>query len=167
LSIQQPIAIFSWRKLIMESKEPQNEQGKPQSSTGDELVEELSKVGERFVELIRVAWNSEERKRIEGDLRSGLSTVASSLEDGIKQLAATREAQELKAAAEDMGEKVSTSKVVNELAANLRNGLAALGENLEKLAVDIRNRAAENDAAEKPANPPTDTQDIPIDKNAG
>jgi hypothetical protein len=42
-----------------------------------------------------VAWNSEERKRIEGDLRSGLSTVASSLEDGIKQLAATREAQEL------------------------------------------------------------------------
>jgi len=149
----------------MESKEPQSEQGKPQPSVGDELVGELTKVGERFAELIREAWNSEERKRIEGDLRVGLSTVATSLEDGIKQLAATREAQDLKAAAEGMGEKVSSSKVVNELAANLRNGLASLGENLEKLAVDIRSRAAENDAAAKPAAPADDAQDIPIDKH--
>src|SRR5215203_3400642 len=95
---------------------------------GKELIDELTNLGQRFVEVVEVAWNSEQRKKIEEDLRTGLVTVASSLEDGFKRVSSTKEAQEAVNAAEDVAEKVRTSKFAGELSGALAEGLRSLSE---------------------------------------
>ena len=50
---------------------------KASQEAGKELIDELTTLGYKFVEVVEVAWNSEQRKKIEEDLRSGLVTVTS------------------------------------------------------------------------------------------
>lgn len=130
-----------------------------------ELMDELAELANRLTNLGKSWWNSEQRKHLEQDLRTGAESVVASLESSIKQVAASQEAKELQAKAGEVGEKVATSKIVNDLAEALKNGLQALSAQLDKAAQDIE--------AKKPtqATAPTDasqddpaTKDIPINK---
>ena len=130
----------------------------PKSAAGQELVDELTKLGQRFIDVVEVAWNSEERKRAQEDLRTGLVSLAHSLEDGVKRVSSTKEAQNLVDAAEDVAEKVRTSKVAAEVSSALTQGLRALSEQLEKLAQEMQQKKAAGDGT-----PPAEgSQDIPI-----
>ncbi len=141
-------------------------------TTGQNLVEELNRLGNKFAEVVQVAWKSEQRKKIEQDLRSGLSSLAANLEEGVKQVADSEQAKELLNKAEDVAgtvaEKVQKSKFAQELADNLINGLRALTEEIDKFAADLQSKNKSTNT------PPTSSsgaqssadqaQDIPIDK---
>ena len=77
---------------------------------GDELVNELTELADRFANVVRVAWNSDQRKRIETDVKAGLDSLTTSLEDGFRQVSSSQEAKELQSKAGEVGEKVSGSK---------------------------------------------------------
>jgi len=135
---------------------------------GENLVEELNRLGNKFAEVIQVAWQSEQRKKIEQDLRNGLSSLATNLEEGVKQVAESEQAKELLNKAEDVAgtvaEHVQKSKFAQELADNLINGLRSLTEEIDKFAADLQSK-------HKSANPPSaanggsdQSQDIPINK---
>ncbi len=129
-----------------------------------ELMDELAELANRLANLGKSWWNSEQRRHIEQDLRTGAESVVASLESSIKQVASSQEAKELQAKAGEVGEKVATSKIVNELAEALKSGLQALSAQLDKAAQDIE---AKKQAQATPADAPQDdpaTQDIPIDK---
>ena len=140
----------------------QNTQSGPTSQdSGKELIDELTRLGQKFVDVVEVAWNSEQRKKIEEDLRTGLVTVASSLEDGFKRVSSTKEAQEAVNAAEEVAEKVRTSKIASELSEALAQGLRALSDQMDKLSSEMKkSSAAGAQSTSKPA--ANDTQDIPI-----
>lgn len=151
-----------------QSQSQPNEQ--PEDSTshaaGKELIDELTRLGHKFAEVVEVAWHSEQRKKIEEDLRTGLERLADSLETGIKRASETKEAQELRTKAEDVADKVRTSKVAGELGEALAQGLRSLSEQLDKLSDEMRKRGnaaadATADAADAAAEA---AQDIPIDK---
>jgi hypothetical protein len=130
-----------------------------------ELMDELAELANRLTNLGKSWWNSEQRKHIEQDLRTGAESVVASLESSIKQVASSQEAKELQAKAGEVGEKVATSKIVNDLAEALKSGLQALSAQLDKAAQDIETKKQAQ--APPPADAPQDdpaTQDIPIDK---
>lgn len=130
-----------------------------------ELMDELTELANRLTNLGKSWWNSEQRKHIEQDLRTGAESVVASLESSIKQVASSQEAKELQAKAGEVGEKVATSKVVNELAEALKSGLQALSVQLDKAAQDIeaKKQAQATPPADAPQEDPA-AQDIPIDK---
>jgi plasmid stabilization system protein ParE len=132
-----------------------------------DLREELNRLGQSFVEVIKVAWNSEQRRQLERDLKTGLNSLAENLEEGFKKVTASEEAQELRARAEDAAEAVSqrvrNSEVAQEIGDGLLKGLRSLGEQLDKLASELQ----QSKGPSTPSTPPTDqAQDIPVDKQS-
>lgn len=149
--------------------QPTGESGSqgPQTGSGQELMDELNRLGNKVVEVVDAAWNSDQRRRVEDDLRKGLESLAASLEEGIKQIGESKQAREFMDSAEDVAESVSskmrTSKVANELADALATGLRALSESMDRLAKDMKAKA-ESEATPPPAGKSDTPQDIPIDR---
>lgn len=154
----------------------------PQSQV---LIDELNRLGAKFAEAIDAAWKSEERKRLEDDLRTGVVSVAQSLETHLKEFSRREETQKVLDKAEHVAEQVRSSKVSQEIAGALAQGLRSLSEQLEKLAQDLREREKNQNPVdpasqatagtgtpppESPTVPPTpgatqaDGEDIPIQR---
>lgn len=131
------------------------------SDAGKELIDELTRVGQKFVEVVEVAWNSEQRKQIEEDLRTGLVSVAENLESGFKRVSNSKEAQEAVNAAEEVASKVRSSKIASELSEALAEGLRALSDQMDKLSSDLKQKNAASSSTSKNSQ---DAQDIPIDR---
>jgi hypothetical protein len=142
-----------------------------QAQLGQELLDELTQLADKFAAVVKTAWNSEQRKQIETDVRSGLSTMATSIEDGFKQVASTNEAKDLQTKATEVSEKVSSSKFFADMTSALTVGLRGLSDQLDKVAADIqtKNAQAGQPTGAKPATPPSGgdseaAKDIPISK---
>lgn len=133
------------------------------SNATQELLDELAGLASRLTDLGKSWWNSEQRKQLETDLRTGAESVVTALEGSLKQVAESQEAKELQVKAGEVTEKVAHSKVVNDLATALKNTLQTLSAQLDKAAQDLETRSA---AQTKPGEEASDpgTQDIPIDK---
>lgn len=155
-----------------QTQNPQSE-GASQGSSGAtpnpqlerDLREELNRLGQSFVEVVKVAWNSEQRRRLERDLKTGLNSLAENLEEGFKKVSVSEEAQELRTRAEDAAESVSqrlrNSEVAQEIGDGLLKGLRSLGAQLDKLAGELQPKGASTPTTR----PTTDqAQEIPIDK---
>jgi hypothetical protein len=148
-----------------ENKTETGSTGQTNQESGKELVDELTRLGQKFVDVVEVAWNSEQRKKIEEDLRTGLVSVASTLEDGFKRVSSTKEAQEAVNAAEDVAEKVRTSKIASELSEALAQGLRALSDQMDKLSNELKQKADSSASSPGATNASKDTQDIPINRD--
>lgn len=129
--------------------------------SGQELMEELGRLGARFVTLAEAAWASNERKQLEADLRKGLNSVVESLEEGFQRIRESEQTKESVAKAKDVAEhfteRVSTSQTAHELADGLMQGLRTLGERLDKLANEFSKEKANEDVAA------AKEQDIPVE----
>lgn len=136
----------------------------------DELFGELSHLAGQFVEVVRVAWNSDERRQLEADLKSGLSGVATGLEEGFRKVSENEQTQDVldkaENVAESVGDKIRDSKAANDLASSLLAGLRTLGEQLEHWAADINQAEGGEQSEGAEPTPQTDeeSQDIPIEK---
>lgn len=138
--------------------------GQSKQEAGNELIDELTRLGQKFVDVVEVAWNSEQRKQIEEDLRTGLVSVANTLEDGFKRVSRTKEAQEAVNAAEDVAEKVRSSKIAVELSEALAQGLRALSDQMENLSNEMREKSTTSGSKSSGSTASKDAQDIPIDR---
>lgn len=160
----------------METNQPTPKNPEPTSSqaesgaeanpkqTTQELLDELAEAANRLASLGKSWWNSEQRKQLEENLRTGAETIVSTLESSFQRVASSQEAKELQAKAGEVGEKVASSKVVNELLEVLTKGLHALSEQLEKAAQELEaKKKAESSAAESAEEGPA-SQEIPVDK---
>jgi uncharacterized phage infection (PIP) family protein YhgE len=146
-------------------------QSTQQAEAGQELIDELTQLADKFAKVVKTAWNSEQRKQVENDVRSGLSTMAASLEDGFKQVASSNEAKDLQTKATEVGEKVTSTKFFADLTGALTTGLRTLSDQLDKVAADMQAKNAQAGATK-----PSTTQsgvagasddaakDIPINK---
>jgi len=144
-----------------------------QSSTsgekmGQSLVEELNRLGNKFAEAVQVAWESDERKKLEQDLKRGLSSLSTNLEDGLRKVSESQQTKEFLDKAEDVAstvaDRVQKSKMAQELGDSLLKGLRSLTEQIDKLADELQSKntpptpgASAQTSQDKP-------QDIPIDK---
>jgi uncharacterized phage infection (PIP) family protein YhgE len=123
--------------------------GQPQP--GQELLDELTQLADKFASVVKTAWNSEQRKQIENDVRTGLTTMTASIEDGFKQVAASNEAKDLQTKAVEVSEKVSSSKFFADMTSALTTGLRTLSDQLDKVAADIQTKNAQPGAGTPPS----------------
>ena len=135
---------------------------------GQELLDELTQLADKFAAVVRTAWNSEQKKQVETDVRVGLSTLASSIEEGFKQVSTSNEAKEVQTKATEVSEKVTSSKFFADLTGALTTGIRALGDTLDKVSKDMQAKSDPPASSPPPAAAPTpdgpETKDIPIQK---
>jgi uncharacterized phage infection (PIP) family protein YhgE len=146
-----------------DSKSTSEANNSANSDSFNEVLSELNKLGNKFLEVVQTLWASDQRKKLEGDMRSGLASLTANLEQGLKQVSESQETKEIlnKAGevAETFTEKMRTSKVANEVADGLSKGLRSLTEQVDKLASEFQSneQASKNEDATK-------AQDIPVTK---
>jgi len=155
-------------KNTQQSAGPAPEAG-PSSTTqsGQELLDELTGLADKFATVVRTAWNSEQKKQVEADVRTGLSTLAVSIEEGFKQVSTSHEAKDLQVKATEVSDKVTSSKFFADLTGALTTGLRTLSDSLDKVSKDLQAKNAATPGGPppvSPADPRPETHDIPIRK---
>lgn len=143
------------------------EAGPDTAQPGQELLDELTQLADKFAAVVRTAWNSEQKKQVEADVRTGLSTLAVSIEEGFKQVSTSTEAKDLQTKATEVGDKVTSSKFFADLAGALTTGVRTLGDTLDKVAKDLQAKGASPAGGAPPSGAaPSESaaKDIPIQK---
>lgn len=148
-------------------EEPNASGSETEGPSTDELFEEVQRLGARFAAVVQTAWNSDERRQIEGEVRKGLSAMASSVEEGFHKVSEDERARDVVDQADDVmtsvGDKVRSSQVTNDLAGNLASGLRKVSDTLSKWVEE--QSASQTDESDQGNNDDDDGdgQDIPID----
>ncbi len=150
--------------------EPSAQSSANDEKIGQSLVDELNRLGSKFAEVVQVAWESDERKKLEQDVKRGLSSLATNLEDSLKKVGESQQTKEFLNKAEDVAstvaDRMQKSKVAQELGDSLILGLRSLTEQIDKLASELqsKNKNASSTSAPSSQAPTDQAQDIPIDK---
>ncbi len=139
------------------------------AAASDALLDELTRLGRKLVEVVDTAWNSEQRRQIQEEIRKGLNRMADSLESGFQEVSEKEKTKEVigKASdvADDVVDKVRKSESANEIAAGLAAGFHALGDQLDKISREIhanQSSSSSSNAGKSSAEEKSDAQDIPI-----
>ena len=99
-----------------------------------DVVDELRNLGRQFGETMRTAWNSEERRRFEREMREGVQTFAQEVDKAFKDVVASEPAQKAKSEAADFKEKASSGELGTKTQSSLAKGLRWFSDELSKLA---------------------------------
>ncbi len=127
----------------------------------DELFEEVQRLGARFAQVLQTAWNSDERKQIETEVRKGLSAMASGVEEGLHKVSEDERARNVVDQADEVmtsvGETIRSSEVTKELTSSLASGLRKVSDTLSRW-VNEQGPKVSDDAGEE------EGQDIPVEE---
>ncbi|MCB0047109.1 MAG: hypothetical protein KDD92_16920 [Caldilineaceae bacterium] len=150
----------------VDEKAPKTAKEKPESGN-EALYEEINLLGARFTDLIQTAWQSDERKRIEAELKKGAASIGAAVEDTFQRISDTSKAPEAVRRVDDavtnVGDELRAKDITNDLSAGLAKGLHKFNQQLGKWIADMEadNAAAAqaSDAADK-----DDAQEISIEE---
>jgi len=101
-------------------------------STTDDLGDELRALGANLRDMLQAAWDSDERKRAQQEIETGLGDLAASLRSAGEEFSASPTGQRLKTDVHDLHERLRTRqvdvRVRDELVAALRRVNDELGK---------------------------------------
>jgi hypothetical protein len=119
---------------------------------GADLMEEFKRLGRQFGDTLQSAFNSEEARRIETELRAGMRTFADEVERVFHEAKDSPAATRMKEEAAGVKDRVETGEVGRKAQEGVVKGLRWLSDELEKLANQFT--PAQQDPTEK--QPPTE-----------
>jgi replicative superfamily II helicase len=99
-----------------------------------DLVDELSKLGRQFGETVNAAWNSEERRRFESEVKEGAQSFAKEVDKAFHEVREGSAAQKAKDEASDFRSKVQEAELGHKAQSSLAQGLRWMSVELENLA---------------------------------
>ena len=99
-----------------------------------DVVGELRNLGRQFGETMRTAWNSEERREFEREIREGVQTFAQEVDKAFKDVAASEPAQKAKSEAADLKDKAESGDIGVKTRSSLAKGLRWFSDELGKVA---------------------------------
>jgi hypothetical protein len=99
-----------------------------------DLSDELRKVGRQFAETLKAAWTSEERVKLEHEVREGVKSFADEVEKVIHEVRKSGAAQKMKEEAADIKTRAESGELAQKARVNFAQGLRWLSEELTKLA---------------------------------
>lgn len=99
-----------------------------------DIAAELKNLGRQFAETLQTAWNSEERQRIEGEVRDGVKSFVNEVDRVFQNANDTAAAKRLQDEAATVKTKVETSELGTRARSNFVQGLRWMSEELNKLA---------------------------------
>jgi phenylalanyl-tRNA synthetase alpha subunit len=99
-----------------------------------DVVADLRDLGQQFAATLRTAWNSEERKQFEHEMREGMQTFASEIDKAFKEVKASEPAKKVKSEAADFKAKADSGDVVQKTRSSLSQGLRWFSEEIARVA---------------------------------
>ena len=107
------------------------EQPKTESSS-DEILNELRNLGNNLKELLQSVWESEERKKAQKDIETGLNDLVKTLSQAANDFAQSPTGQTLKSDLKDLHERIQTGEVETKVRDEVASALRAANEGLKK-----------------------------------
>jgi hypothetical protein len=95
-----------------------------------ELADELRALGENLRAILQSAWESDERRRFQGELETGLGELADSLGKAARDFSESDAGQQMKAELRDLGERVRSGEVESKVRQDLTDVLRKLNDEL-------------------------------------
>lgn len=95
---------------------------------------ELRNLGRQVAETFKSAWASEERKKVEAEIRTGVKTFVDEMEKVIREARQSQTAQKVREEAAEIKTRAETGELGQKAKANMAQSLRWLSEELEKLA---------------------------------
>lgn len=117
-----------------------SDQEQPESS----ITEEFRILGKNLVDAVHSAWDSPERKRLQGEIERGLSEFQNSVSEEIEHWSESPTAQRMKSDVKEAADRVRSSEVEKSIRQELITALKSINIELEK--VSSRWSAGETDS---------------------
>ncbi|NUQ38645.1 MAG: hypothetical protein HUU23_12795 [Caldilineales bacterium] len=111
------------------------------------VVEELNELGKKLGDALRTLLDSPQRREIEEDVREGLQTVVSEINEALAKARSTEVGRDVEEQAGKVVDAVRASKVTEEARAGFLKGLQTLNTELDKVVERLQTKA-------EPAGPP-------------
>lgn len=105
-----------------------------EKSGGPDLVEEFRVFGRQFAETIEAAWNSQERVRIENEIREGVNSFVNEVDAVIREAKGNETAQKLVNNTVEMKDRAESSDIGLKAREGIIQGLTWLSDEFGKLA---------------------------------
>ncbi len=110
-----------------------DENERPESETpANDVVTELHELGKNLRQALRDAWESEERKKLQGEIETGLSDLGKMLSQAASEFAESPTGQGLKADVEDLHERIRSGEVEAKVRSDLLAALRTVNAELKK-----------------------------------
>lgn len=119
---------------VDEEVEELKEQEKQQHRDDIDLAEEFRKFGRQFAETVQLAWHSEERQRVESEIRAGVKSFADEVDKVIREAKRSDTAEKVRTEAEEVKTRVETGELNQRARESIVQGLNWMSSELSKLA---------------------------------
>ena len=119
-------------QIPVEDDEPRAE--KQTRAAGDDVADALRDLGRQFAETIQTAWNSQERKQFEQEVREGVRRFGDEVNKVFNEAKESPTAQKVKEEASEVRSKVESGEVTHKVRSGLVEGLRWLSQELARLA---------------------------------
>jgi hypothetical protein len=104
-------------------------QSEPQ---GSEISDALRELGQNLKEVLRTAWESSERKKVQDEIQSGLTELGESLNKAVNEFSESPKGQTLKADVEDFSQRIRSGEVESKVREEILKVLRLVNIELEK-----------------------------------
>ena len=98
------------------------------------IVDELQNLGKQVADTLRTAWESEQRHKVEGEVREGMKSFANEIDKVLSQVRESTTAKKIKEEAIEVKIKVESSEISGKARGGIVQGLKWLSVELGKLA---------------------------------
>jgi hypothetical protein len=110
---------------------PDNE--RPKEEVPD-LAAEFAELGKKIRSTVETAWTSEERKKIQAELKEGLDRFVKEVDGAIRTARTSETGKKVGAEVKRVADDFESGKVAGEVRKSLVTGLRALGNTLDRMA---------------------------------
>jgi hypothetical protein len=104
---------------------------------GDQVVDQLRDLGRQMGETLRTAWESEERRKIETEVREGVHIFASELDKVIREVREGDAGQRIREEAGGLKDQVQTGDLGRKVSGGVSQALGWLSTELDKLSKQL------------------------------
>lgn len=113
------------------------------SSTNDNISDQLNELGKNLRNILQSAWQSEERKKLQGEIEEGLNSMKDSINQAAQEFANTPTGKTITDDVKDFQERWRSGEVSSKARSEISEALRKVNDELQK-------------AARKNTPPPTD-----------
>jgi hypothetical protein len=126
--------------IVIEEEEVSETKSGPQ----EDVSEALRDLGRQFAETIQAAWDSQERREFESEVREGVQDFAEEVSKVFREARESRAAKKVKEEAEEVKSRVDAGELPRKARSGLVEGLEWLSNELARLAEQFSPPQAES-----------------------
>jgi hypothetical protein len=98
-----------------------------------DLHDEFEQLGQNLKAAIKTAWESEESRKLQAELKSGVAALEAGLRQAAQEVTTGEAGQRFKSEVNDLGQRVKSGQVESQLRKDLLSALRTINSELQKM----------------------------------